>query len=250
MEQTVHGGMVSTTIGKKKESFTDLDFADDVVLLAEMLSVLVLALEVMNREAHPLGLTINWAKTKIQNLGEQDGANQLQFATVGGNQVEVVESFTYLGSLIQVSGNSEPEIKRQINIVREAMFTVDQNIWRSSITLETKRRLYNAYILPIFLYDAETWLVTVILSKKIDALDNWCLRRILNVHWSEFVTNDEIRSRTGSHFCPTLFTAVVCPSLAICTAPTPHKTITVLYSILGPPDDWRRRTILAKNGGG
>jgi len=42
----------------------------DVVLLAEMLSVLVLALEVMDREAHPLGLTINWAKTKIQNLGK------------------------------------------------------------------------------------------------------------------------------------------------------------------------------------
>jgi len=49
--------MVGTTIGK--ESFTDLDFADDVALLAEMLSVLVLALEVMDREAHPLGLTIN-----------------------------------------------------------------------------------------------------------------------------------------------------------------------------------------------
>ena len=28
--------MVGTTIEKKKESFTDLDFADDVVLLAEM----------------------------------------------------------------------------------------------------------------------------------------------------------------------------------------------------------------------
>ena len=34
--------------------------------LAEMQSVLVLALEVMNKEAKPLGLTINWAKTKIQ----------------------------------------------------------------------------------------------------------------------------------------------------------------------------------------
>jgi len=77
---------------------------------------------------------------------------QLQDATVGGNQVEVVESFTYLGSLIHVSGSSEPEIKRRINIVREAMFTLDQNIWRSSITLETKLRLYNACILPIFLY--------------------------------------------------------------------------------------------------
>jgi len=70
--------------------------------------VLVLALEVMDREAHPLGLTIIWVKTKIQNLGDQDRANQLQYTTVGGNQVEVVESFTYLGSFIYVSGSSEP----------------------------------------------------------------------------------------------------------------------------------------------
>ena len=39
MEHTTHRGMVGTTIGKDKESFSDLDFADDVALLAEMLSV-------------------------------------------------------------------------------------------------------------------------------------------------------------------------------------------------------------------
>jgi len=149
----------------------------------------------------------SWANTKIQNLGDQDGANQLQYTTVGGNQVEVVESFTYLGSLIHVSSSSEPEIKRRINIVREAMFTLDQNIWRSSITLETKLRLYNTCILPIFLYGAETWSVTVLLSKNIDSLDNWCLRRILNVHWSPMMRYALVR---GSHFCPTLFAVVVC----------------------------------------
>jgi len=117
-----------TTIGKKKESFTDLDFADDVVLLAEMLSVLVSALEVMDREASPLGMTINWAKTKLQDLSDMDGANQTQHATVLDKQVEVVESFTYLGCLIHCSGSSEPEIKRRANIVREAMFSLDQNI--------------------------------------------------------------------------------------------------------------------------
>jgi len=35
----------------------------------------------------------------------------------------------------------------------------------------------------------------------------------------------------GSHFRPTLFAVVVCPALAICTAPTPHKTITALYRL-------------------
>jgi len=46
-----------------EESFTDLDFADDVSLLAEMLEILVAGLLVLQDEAAPLGLRINWSKT-------------------------------------------------------------------------------------------------------------------------------------------------------------------------------------------
>jgi len=45
---------------------TDLDFADDVTLLAEMLEILILSLDVMRQEVCPFGLEINWTKTKIQ----------------------------------------------------------------------------------------------------------------------------------------------------------------------------------------
>ena len=57
MEHTTHRGMVGTTIGKDKESFSDLDFVNDVALLALTLSVPVLALEVMDTEAQPLGMS-------------------------------------------------------------------------------------------------------------------------------------------------------------------------------------------------
>jgi len=56
-ERTVHRGCSGCTLGR--EVFTDLDFADDTALLTEMLEVLLLALEVMNEEATPLGLEIN-----------------------------------------------------------------------------------------------------------------------------------------------------------------------------------------------
>ena len=46
--------------------FTDLDFADDVALLAEMLEILTLSLDVMRQEVYPFGLEINWTKTKLQ----------------------------------------------------------------------------------------------------------------------------------------------------------------------------------------
>ena len=94
-------------------------------------------------------------------------------------------------------------------------------------------------ILPIFLYGVETWSVTVILSREIDALDNWCLRRILNVHWSEFVTNDEIRSRTGQ---PLLSDTVRSRRLFFFghlhrTDPSQDHYRALQACIWGPPDD-------------
>jgi len=54
--------MAGVTLGN--EVFTDLDFADDVALLVEMLVVLVLAMTIMQEEAVVFGLQINWSKTK------------------------------------------------------------------------------------------------------------------------------------------------------------------------------------------
>ena len=60
-------GMNGTTFGQY--SFTDLDYADDVSLLSEMLELLVPVLESFQEEAAPLGLEVNWQKTMVQALG-------------------------------------------------------------------------------------------------------------------------------------------------------------------------------------
>jgi len=190
-------------------------------------------------------MTINWAKTKIHYLGDLD--EDIQHATVQGNQVEVVESFTYLGSLIHCSGSSKPEIKREANFVHEAMFVLDQNVWRSNITLKTKLRLYNTRILPIYLYGAETWSVTATLSKKIDAMDNWCLRRlrrILNIHWTELITIDEDRSRTGQPFLSDIVHRRRLSFYSHLNRANPwqdhHRALQACNIV--PPVEWRRRT--------
>jgi len=58
LEQTVHKGLVGATLGE--EVFLDLDYANDIALLAEMLEVHSLSLHVMQEEARPFGLEINW----------------------------------------------------------------------------------------------------------------------------------------------------------------------------------------------
>ena len=60
----------------------------------------------------------------------------------------------------------------------------DRHIWRSKISTH-QNRLYNVYILPVFLYGAETWSITKDIERRINALGQWCLRRILNITWSQ-----------------------------------------------------------------
>ena len=71
------------------------------------------------------------------------------------------------------------------------------HIWRSRLAMQTKIRLYNVCIVPIALYASETWTINQSDTDKIDAFDQWCLRRICNVRWFDRVTNVEIRRRTA-----------------------------------------------------
>jgi len=68
LERTVGTDMDGVSFGL--HSFSYLDFADDVALLAELLDVSYLHLyETMASEAASLGLEVNWQKTKVQALG-------------------------------------------------------------------------------------------------------------------------------------------------------------------------------------
>jgi len=72
----------------------------------------------------------------------------------------VVEEFVYLGSLVQSTTQSSPDISYRNAITRVAMQNADNQIWKSRIAISTKLKLYITCILPIFLYGSECWAVT------------------------------------------------------------------------------------------
>ena len=67
---------------------SDLDFADDAVIFAESLEILLGALEVLNDDSEPLGLRVSWVKTKIQAFNDILDAAILS-VPVCGEDVEV-----------------------------------------------------------------------------------------------------------------------------------------------------------------
>jgi len=77
--------------------YTDLDYADDVVRMAEQTETLRSALTKFYQTAEDLGLHLSWQKTKVQNLASGDPAADI---TVANNTIEAVTEFRYLDSVV------------------------------------------------------------------------------------------------------------------------------------------------------
>jgi len=118
------------------------------------------------------------------------------------------------------------------------MQNLDNQIWKSKIAISAKLKLYNNCILPIFLYGFECRAVTKRDVLKIDALDQWCLRKLLGIKWYHHLRNDEVRRTTGQ---PRLLAIVQARRLslfghnALTTNVTDAKIITA-----SPSENWRR----------
>jgi len=115
---------------------------------------------------------------------------------VQGQDVMVVEEFVYLGSLIHSSTGSTRDISRRSAITRAAMQSLENQIWRSRLAISMKLKLYNTCILPTFLYGSDCCAISKTDARKIDALDQWCLRMLLGIKWYQFVRNDDVRRLT------------------------------------------------------
>ncbi|KAF7653866.1 hypothetical protein LDENG_00077680 [Lucifuga dentata] len=93
-------------IGGKR--FTDLDFADDAVIFAESMDILVGALE---QGVRVPGSTCVLDQDKIQAFNDfLDSA--ISSMSVCRENLKLVERFIYLGSDIHVSGSSSCEVER------------------------------------------------------------------------------------------------------------------------------------------
>ena len=77
------------------------------------------------------------------------------------------------------------------------MKSLDRSVWRNRhLSLATKLRAYNSFVLPVLLYGSETWTCTKELRRRLDAFGTRSLRRILGIRWSDFVTNQWILETT------------------------------------------------------
>ena len=72
------------------------------------------------------------------------------------------------------------------------MTNLDSILKSRDITLPTKVPLVKSMVFPVVMYRCESWTVKKADSRRIDAFELWCLRRLLRVPWTARRSNQSI----------------------------------------------------------
>ena len=111
---------------------------------------------------------------------------------IDGETVETVWDIIFLGSKITADGDCSHKIKQRLLLGRKVMTNRDSILKSRDITLQTKVHLVKVMVFPVVMYGCESWTVNKAESRKIDAFELWCWRRLLRVPWTASRFNQSI----------------------------------------------------------
>ncbi|CAH8589616.1 unnamed protein product [Schistosoma haematobium] len=181
----------STSEGKHGIQWTaqnqldDLDFADHLELLSHTHEQMQIKTASVAAVSASVDLSIHKGKTRVLKFKTRN-SNPI---TLDGETLEDVGSFTYLGSIIDEQGGSDADVKARIGKARAAFLQL-KNIWNTKeLSTNIKVRIFNTNVKAVLLYGAETWRTTTTTIKKVQVFINSCLRKILNIHWPDTISN-------------------------------------------------------------
>ena len=60
------------------------------------------------------------------------------------------------------------------------------------ISIHTRKRALECYIVPILLYECESWTNSKQLQKKLEATEMWLLRRMLRISWAAKISIEKV----------------------------------------------------------
>ena len=124
-------------------NISNLRYADDIILTAEMEEELKSLLMRVKEESEKIGLKLNIQKPKIMASGP---VTSLQ---IERGKVETVTDFIFLGSKITADCDCSHEIKRRLLLGRKAVTNLDSILKSRDNTLPTKVRLAKAMGFPV-----------------------------------------------------------------------------------------------------
>ena len=130
-------------------------YADDTILISDNLRDLQINLNHFKDYCDMWKLKVNLDKTKVVVFGTRRNTNH--HVTLGGQSVEVVNEYKYLGILFNKNRSFNNAISALSMQARKAMFSLFSKINGLELPVDCQLDLFNKTIVPILLYGSEVW---------------------------------------------------------------------------------------------
>ena len=126
--------------------------------------------------------------------------------TIKGQQLKVVEKFTYLGNTHSKSIVMD-DMNPRLSKVSAAFGQLNRNVWnRRGIWEVAKINVYRAIILTTLVYGSKMWTTYQWHIKKLNHFQMSRLRKILSITQQKHIPNTEILSRAS---LPSIYTILI-----------------------------------------
>ncbi|VDO70289.1 unnamed protein product [Schistosoma curassoni] len=181
----------STSEGKHGIQWTaqnqldDLDFADDLTFLSHTHEQMQIKTASVAAVSASVGLSIHKRKTKVLKF-KAENSNPI---TLDGETLEDVESFIYLGSIIDEQGGSDADVNTRIGKQSKGRIpTIEEHV-----ELKTTFNQYQSENLQYECQGSQFYSTEM----KLGELQQPPSRRILNIHWPDTISNSLLWERTN-----------------------------------------------------
>lgn len=177
----------------EKIAIAECAFADDLAIFARTETDLQRNLEVWSEELKKADMKINIEKTKFMVISKEERRARIQ---IDNKQIEQVESYKYLGNIIERKGNCEEEINTRIQAALKVYFAMRNIIINNKhITKRAKMTVYKTIYQPIILNGSETWNITKRQESQLTTMEMKYLRRVEGISKMDRIRNETIRGQ-------------------------------------------------------
>lgn len=179
------------------KNINNIRYADDMVLIADTEEKLQSQVDKLLGECGRMGLRINKVKTEVMGITKRSERLPINIGA-DGTALKQVESFRYLGSLVNEDGRCDSEIRSRIGIAKANFGSMRKILTNMSLDIQLRMRLLRCYVWSGLLYGCESWNMSSVMQKRLEATEMWFIRRMLRVPWTARRTNAEVLRMAGT----------------------------------------------------
>ncbi|XP_014294694.1 uncharacterized protein [Halyomorpha halys] len=166
-------------------------FTDEIVLIADNKENLHQAGTEWEAELERKGMTFNVRKSKLMQIGlEQENIEIL----CKGEPIEMVDKYTYLGTVISRNGKVDQEISNRIKKANAIYYHLCNTVvGKREVEKNVKVHIFKAIYLPTLLYGSESWVPLDKHLSRVTRMEMRYLRRVADLTRRDRIRNERTR---------------------------------------------------------